>query len=268
MRIFDAKTFSGFLKKHLKTLPNQGRGVLRGISLATGIHSTTLSQAVKGGRPFSLEQVADICQYLGLSEFETKYALLLLQSERAGTESLREFFAKELKLVRNEALEIVHVVKRDQVLSEEENAIFYSNWYYSAMAVLSSLPGLNNSTALSARSGLSKQKTNQVISFLVKSGLCIEKNGKIEPGPNSTHLEAGSPFISRHHGNWRIKAMEKHPNLDHESEMAYSSPMSLSKQDAEQIREMIVDFVKKVNKIRDPSPCEEAYFLNIDWIKT
>jgi len=267
MRIYESKSFSGFLNKYLKTLPNKGRGTLRSISIATGIHSTTLSQAVKGGRPFSLEQVVNICQYLGLSELETKYALLLSQEERAGTEVLRKIFATELKVLKQQASELVHNVKRDKVLPEEEKALFYSNWFYSAIAVLSSIPSLSSANALSSRLGLSKQKTNQVIGFLVNAGLCTDKGGKIEPGTYSTHLEAGSPFISRHHSNWRIKAIEKHPNLDNETEMAYSSPMSLSKQDADKIRSMIVDFVKKVNQIREPSASEEAYFLNIDWLK-
>lgn len=267
MRIFEAKTFSDYLRKHLKNLPHKGRGVLRGISVHTGIHSTTLSQAVKGDRPFTLEQAESICQYLGLKELETKYALVLLQKERAGTEALRLIFSNELIHLKQQAFELVHVVKRDKVLTDEDKSLFYSNWYYSGLAVLSSLPDLKNSTSLATRTGLSKQRVNQAIDFLVRSGVCVDKSGKIEPGTNSTHLEAQSPLISRHHGNWRIKAMEKHPNLDPELELAYSSPMSISKQDAIKIRQLIVELVKNVNEIRDPSPCQEAYFLNIDWIR-
>jgi hypothetical protein len=43
--------------------------------------------------------------------------------------------------------------------------------------------------------------------------------------------------------------------------------MSLSKEDAQNIRNLIVDLIAQVNEIRVPSKCEEAYFLNIDWIK-
>jgi uncharacterized protein (TIGR02147 family) len=267
LRIFEHKTFSDFLTLYLKTLPNKGRGELRRLSIKTGIHSTTLSQAVKGVRPFSLEQVANICQYLGLNELETKYALLLLQVERAGTETLREIFISELKLLKHQTLDLVHVVKRGKDLSEAEKAVFYSNWYYSGIATFCSIPGLQNVSSLSNQTGLSKQRTNQVLDFLIRSGLCVEKNGRIEPGTNSTHLESGSPLVSRHHGNWRVKAMEKHPNLDGETEIAYSSPMSISKKDAAKVRALIMDFVKKVASIRDPSPSEEGYFLNIDWLK-
>jgi uncharacterized protein (TIGR02147 family) len=267
VKIFETKTISDFLRKYLKALPNKGRGELRRLSEATGIHSTTLSQALRGDRPFSLEQVANICRYLGLNDFETKYALLLLQSERAGTQVLREIFEAELKALRQQALELVNVVKRDKNLSEAEKAIFYSNWYYSAIAVLSSVPGLQTATSLSAKTSLSLQKTNQALEFLVRSGLCEEKNGKIGPGTHSTHLDAKSPLVSRHHGNWRIKAMEKHPGLNSETEMAYSSPMSISKSDANKIRSLLVELVREVSEIRGPSPCEEGYFLNIDWIR-
>ena len=80
------------------------------------------------------------------------------------------------------------------------------------------------------------------------------------------HLEANSPFVGRHHSSWRQKAIERHPVIS-EGEIAYSSPMSLSKSDAEMIRNLVVKWVEEVNKIRDPSPCEVVYFLNIDWIK-
>ena len=267
MSIFETKSFSDFLVRHLKTLPNKGRGELRSISIQTGIHSTSLSQAVKGDRPFSLEQVANICRYLGLSEMETKFAISLSQAERAGNEALREHFKKELSNQREQARELSSVIRKDKTLSESEKAIFYSNWYYSAIAVLSSIRDFQTPTALGIKTGLSKQKMNQAIEFLVRTGICINKNGSIRPGTNSTHLDSKSPIVSRHHGNWRVKAMEKHTDLQPETDVAYTSPMSLSKDDAEKIRGLITDLVRNIAAIRDPSACEEAYFLNIDWIK-
>jgi uncharacterized protein (TIGR02147 family) len=267
MRVYEAKTFGDYLKKHLKTLPNGGRGVLRKISEATGIHPTSLSQAVKGERFFSLEQVEQISRFLGLTNTETKYALLLIQLERAGSESLKKIFQEEIKELRKQSGDLVNVVKHESILSDEDKATFYSNWYYSGIAVLCSLPSCDHSTALCERTGLAKQRLNQALKFLVSKGICTETKNQIKPGSKSTHLESSSPHISRHHGNWRLKAMEKHPNLDNEAELAYTSPMSLSKEDAQNIRNLIVDLIAQVNEIRVPSKCEEAYFLNIDWIK-
>lgn len=267
MKIFDSKTFWEFLGAYLRALPNRGHGELRKISAASGIHTTTLSQAIKGNRPFSLEQIEKICDYLGLSELETKFALAMHQHERAGTERLRKIFASELESLKEKSTDLSHVLNKEKLLTDSEKAVFYSNWYYTAIAVLSSIEGNRDVAALSSRLHLSKRVVNQAVEFLLNTGICVKRDGLIEPGTKSTHLDSGSPLLNRHHGNWRIRAMNRHPNLQLDKEICYSSPMSLSQADAAIIRSMLVSLVKQVNEIRDPSPCEEAYCLNLDWFR-
>ncbi|RYZ73376.1 MAG: TIGR02147 family protein, partial [Proteobacteria bacterium] len=262
MEIFDSPDVQSFLNRRLTSLPKNGHGELRRMAKATGIHTTTMSQIYKGDRALSLEQAHDIAEDLGLSPLEKKYLLALVHRERAGTQKLRSFFEDELKELREGRDRISMVVKKDKTLTADERAQFYSNWYYAGIAVLSSIPKLQTVEALATHTGLTKTRLKEAIEFLVKSGISVSKNGRLSHGTKSTHLESSSPLIARHHGNWRVKAMEKHPNLS-EDEVAYSSPMSLSEQDAKRIRKMIVAFVKEVAAIRDPSPCEEAYCLNI-----
>ena len=107
----------------------------------------------------------------------------------------------------------------------------------------------------------------QVLDFLIGHGLCIETEGQIRPGPQSTHLPSTSPLIARHHGNWRVKAMERHASLALESELAYTSPMALSRTDAVMIRETLLQSIDQVVAIVDPSPSEATYCLNIDWFE-
>jgi len=265
--IFEAKTFPAFLQIHLKGLGAKGRGELRRISIATGIHTTTLSQAVKGARPFSPEQVAKICGFIGLGERETRFALLLLHHERAGTEQLRKLYEKELTEARKLSRQLSSHLKHEAALSEADKAIFYSDWYYLAIPVLSSIPGHQTVAALAERLGLSRARVTQAVEFLVRTGICVSRGGQIAPGVQSTHLAADSPLVSRHHGNWRIRALNRQPSLDSARELGYTSPMSLSKTDAAKVRARLVALVKEVNEIRDPSPCEEAYCLNIDWFR-
>lgn len=239
---------------------------MRRLSQKTGIHSTTLSQIVKGSRPLSLEQAMSIAEELGLNPLQSKFFLTLLQRERAGTEALRKFFDSELKLQKAESRQLVHVMKKDKRLSEEEKARFYSNWYYSCLPVLSSLPGMQSARALMLRTGLSRSRFQEALGFLLKAGIMKETKGKLEPGVMATHLDAQSSYISRHHGNWRVKAMDRHPNLTPE-ELAYSSPMSLSKEDAKKVRALLLEAVKRTGEIMGPSDCEVAYCLNVDWFE-
>jgi hypothetical protein len=168
--------------------------------------------------------------------------------------------------IQKQSRELSALVPGKRALSKEEKAIFYSNWYYAGIWALTSIPGNQTPDAAAQYFGLPKHLVNQVVSFLVSTGLCVEKGGLLGPGTTYVHLEADSPFIARHHAIWRQKALERHPVLS-ESEIAYSSPMSISRQDAERIRTLITEWVEQVNKIRDPSPCEELYFINIDWVK-
>jgi hypothetical protein len=94
----------------------------------------------------------------------------------------------------------------------------------------------------------------------------VTKGDLIVPGTTYLHLESDSPLISVHHSRWRQKAIERHPVLT-DRELAYSSPMSLSVADVEKVRGYITSLISEVNKVRDPSPCETTYVLNIDWIK-
>ena len=265
MKIFEFSDYRDFVIKTVRSLPKAGRGEFLKIAKHLGIHTSTLSQVLSGTKHLTLDQACSLGDYFGLNDLETEYLLQLVEFERAGTERLRATLKKQMSRLREKSKELSAVVPGKRTLSEEEKAIFYSNWFYPGIWALTSIPGYQTSDAISKYFGLPKLLVNQVISFLVSTGLCAGENGSLRPGTTYVHLESDSPFIGRHHASWRQKAIERHPVLT-ESEIAYSSPMSLSREDAKEIRKLIVGWVDQANKIRDPSPCESLYFLNIDWI--
>ena len=63
-----------------------------------------------------------------------------------------------------------------------------------------------------------------------------------------------------------MAAVERYPRLT-QDELAYSSPLSISAADAARVRELLVAAVAAANQIRDASPCEQLYCLNVDWAK-
>lgn len=266
MKIFNFTDYRDFVIQTVRSLPKAGRGEFLKIAKHLGIHSSTLSQVLSGMKHFTLDQGCALADYFGFNELETQYLLQLVELDRAGTERLRATLRKQLTHLKEQSRVLSSVVPGKRILSEEEKAVFYSNWYYTGIWALTSIPGFQTSDAISKYFDLPKLLVNQTLSFLTSTGLCLEENGLLRPGTTYVHLESDSPFIGRHHASWRQKAIERHPVLS-ESEIAYSSPMSISKEDAERIRKLIIEWVQQINLIRDPSPCEELYFLNIDWIK-
>ena len=266
MRIYDFETHQKFLEYWIQARSNGGRGELLKIAAHAKLHSSTLSQIQKGSREFTPEQAVLVCDYMGLSEPETRFFLLLLQRAKCSSPLLKTLIEKQIKEAQENSVELAHVLVSDQKISDEAKAVFYSNWFYSAVRILSSIPGYQTLESLEVRLGLPRALLAQVISFLKNTGLCVENSGKLAPGPSYTHLESTSPLISRHHGNWRIKAMECHPSLG-KQELCYTAPMSISTKDAEKVRGLAVAFLEEVQKLRKDSDSEEAYCLNLDWFK-
>jgi uncharacterized protein (TIGR02147 family) len=242
------------------------RGQLTRISETALIHKTTLSQVLKGDKDLSLEQIHKVSEYMGLQTHEAEYLILLVNFSRAGSSSLKSLFQKQMKRILNERKSLVKRVTRSREMSTEERSIFYSNWIYAAVRNLTSIPKYQDRQSIAKYLHISQKKSNEVIEFLLSTGLCVEGQGKIKVGPQMTHIEATSPLVSRHHGNWRVKAMDKHPVL-RDDELAYTAAMTLSAEDAERIRELMSEIVEKTDKIVTDSPSEKLYCMCLDWFE-
>ncbi len=264
MDVFKFQDFRKLTRGLVSQMPGGGRGAYAKIADYLGMHTTSLSQILASKKPISLEAAVGLCEFFSLTEVEMEYFLLLVQKERAGTVKLREFFKRRLDKICEDRRDLSKVVPSEHVLTLEQEAIFYSDWHFSAIRVLSSIDGFQSVEKISERLNLPRGATSEKINFLVECGLCMKVDEGIRPGPAYTHLPATSPLISRHHANWRVQAMQRHPNLSH-SEIAYSSLMSISDEDALKIQDKITDFVKGLNKIRGESKCETLRCISIDW---
>ncbi|MGZ3695243.1 MAG: DUF4423 domain-containing protein [Bdellovibrionota bacterium] len=269
MNIFEAKTTSAYVLARIKMLPHKGRGEASRIAKFLGISSTLISQILSGDRQLSPEQGELLVEYLSLRPLEADYFLFLLQHERAGTARLREYWRKKIEKIRNESKILVNRIDRQKVFSESEKAVFYSSPLYSAVRLYTSTRERGRSIEeVAERFSLSRSKVAKIMTFLVETGLVVEEKGYFKMGPQSTHLENGSPHLIKHHSNWRIKAVQYADDLN-ESELMFTSPASLSKEDFDKLREKMVLFIGEFLKSAQASPAEEIACFNMDffWIK-
>jgi hypothetical protein len=222
-----------------------------------------------GSRDLTLEQGQLVAEFFGLASLETDYFILLLQIERAGTTKLKEYWGAKLAEVKKSSLQVEKRVHKDRILTDYEKSIFYSSWLYSAVRAYSSIGEGQTFDSMVQKFNVPRTKLTEIIQFLVNSGLCVEENGLIKAGPQRTHLELSSPFISKHHGNWRNKAIQKTESLSSE-ELMYTAPLSISKKDFLSFREECIALVKLLHeRVKKTSPEEIACFnLDLYWIET
>jgi uncharacterized protein (TIGR02147 family) len=266
MRIFDFLDYHQFLTEYMESLPHKGYGQLTKLAKALRANPSTVTLVLQGQKDFTPEQTYNLSEYLGLNDLEADYLLTLVNYKRAGTANLKAKLHRQLLSMKEQSQKLNVLMPPKKELSEEVRAIFYSQWYFSGIRILSSIDGFQNIERLAQRTQLPRAKVKQVVDFLVQNQLCSDANNEIKMGPMSTHIPAASPLVSRHHANWRQRSIASLDDIQ-EGEFFFTSPLSVKIKDSELIREILTKCVTDVFKIVDPSPCEEAYCFNIDWFK-
>ncbi len=268
MNVFEQDDYKETLKLIVRNRGQAQRGLYRKIAEHLGVHATLVSQILSGTKDFSEEQMLSVCQFLGISKLESQYLLTLLKIERAGSFQLKALYT-EMKLdLRKKSLRVSERVQKDRELTESEKAIFYSSWIYSAVQVFTTLEKEIRFEDVCTRFQLEPAKAREVLDFLEEKQLIKNKTGRFLPGSVSTHLESTSPFIVKHHTNWRLKAIQAAENLS-EQELLYSGNMSISRKDFALLREEMTQVIQRFLKVVKDSPAEEIAQFNLDlfWIK-
>ena len=266
MKVFEFNDYRKFVRSKIEALPRRGRGEFRKIAHYLRVHTTLISQIIRGGKAPTLEQAYGFSRYFGLTTLETEYFLCLIQIEKAGTQDLKLFLTNQLKELNAKGMSLANRLPQDKIMSEPDRAIFYSNWFYSAIRMASSIEHLQTREAIAVYFNLPLLLVNQIIEFLITKELCIEDGEKIKIGPLRTHIEPDSPLAVRHHTNWRLKAIERYPNLQLD-ELCFTGPLTIATSDIPKVRKLVEQLIESVSEIVKESNANELACLNIDWIR-
>lgn len=264
--LYNFKDFREYILARLAAMPKEGYGQSLKLAKFLGVHSTLVSQVLRGSKTFTLEQGAATAEFLGLSEDESEFFVSLLELERAGNEALKRSIRRRIARLEVAARELSNRLSSDATLTDEKKAVFYSDWIYSAVRQMAAIQGFDTTEKIAQHFLLSSRRAREVVDFLLSTGLLVESEGKLRVGQKSTHLGAASPWVQVHHTNWRNRAIQNFSKED-PAKLHYTCPMTLSAADAQKVREGIVKLLESVDKIIEPSPSEELRCLTIDWFK-
>lgn len=264
--LFEFEEYRGFIKYRFSHSPKKGHGQPKRLADHLGIHTTLVSQILLGKKSFTQDQAALAAEFLNLSELETEYFVSLVNWDRAGNNANKKLIRRQMDQIRKKSDELANRVQVAKALSEEERAIFYSNWMYSAVRQMTAFPEVNSIEKIAEQLQLPRSRVIAVIEFLLKCGLVGGTDGEYFVGPASTHIPASSPLSRVHHRNWRERSL---PAMDQDlaENVFFSTPMTLSRKDSDVVRKMIVQFMEEIYKVVDPSPSQTLRCLNIDWFK-
>jgi uncharacterized protein (TIGR02147 family) len=263
MDIYQYEDYKEYLEEVFKSL---GRGQKSKIAEHLRVHSSLLSQILKGDKHFTLEQGCGLCEFLQLSEEETEYFLVLLELARAGSDSLREHFLHVLRKLQKSSYELGKYLPGTMALDDEAMLILGSQWHFSAILSLLSIPGYQSVDSIARYFKLPRKLVHRLVKILVAKGLCTQKAGILKAADKSPHISLGSPLISQYHLSWRLKAIQRAENLQ-KDELMLSGQTAVSKKDYQKIRKLLTELIQKVGNISDKTKEEQLMCLNIDFFK-
>jgi len=266
--IFKFDNYRLFLKTYIKSLPKAGRGQVNKIAAYLSVNSTLVSQVLGGQKDFTLEQGQLVAEFLGLASLESDYFILLIQIERAGTKKLKDYFKKKITEVQEASLEIKNRIPTERILTEQERAVFYSSWLYSAVRLFCSIGPGKSIDEICEHFSLERIKALELMHFLTEARLCSQEGTLYRLGSQKTHLEQGSPFLLRHYTNWRLKAVQRSENLD-KKELMFTAPFSIHRSDFAILREEFLAVIQKLYAQVEKTDPQDVACVNIDlfWVK-
>lgn len=265
MNVFDFHSYTAYLKAAFDH-PGAEKGMRSRLAKALGCQTSFVSQVMSGRLHFSLEHGLTITQFLRLNAAETQYFLMLLQKAKAGSMALQNYFDNEIAGLRKKRELIKERIEVHGELSEKDQIIYYSAWWYMAVHILVALPGLNTRSALIKRLNLPAKNIDRALRFLKQASLIVESNGVFKIGKTRIHLGTGSPFLPRHHVNWRIKAIEVAEKA-HSQDLQYSALLGISRADGKKIRNLLLNLVQKTEPIIIKSKEEAPYVMLLDFFE-
>ncbi len=261
--VFQYRSYKEFLNDFIKAQPYGGRGIRSQFAKALNMHTAYMSQVLGKYAHFTLEQGKRLASHLGLTKNETHFFILLIQYERAGSKELEEYFLELIEEYAETQQSLKNRLEISGEIKPEDQQRYYSSWYYIAVHALLSIPEFRDPKLISQRLELSREKVDEIIEFLLKTGLIIRSNNSYEMGSQDIHLSQDSPMINTHHTNWRLRAMNSLSNSGTD-DLHYSGVISIRKEDANIVKDILIKTLQDIRKVIKTSSSEEVYCYTLD----
>ena len=266
LSIYEYKDYKRFIIDWMEQGPQKGRGLRKQLAEAMGCQTAFVTHVLSGDYHLSPEQTEAAARWMGLSDLDSEFLLLLVMYRRAGTKSLENMLRRQISERREQQTDLKKRVAIQESLSLEDQMTYYGSWHYAALHMALMNPTLRTIEGLQKYFQLPTTKILSVLDFLLKCGLIKNDKGQFKVAKPVLHLEFNSVLMSQHHTSWRLKSIEAIGSKSHEN-LHYSGVISLSKEDYEWVRERLSQLLKDIiDKIKE-SPDEQLACLNFDWFR-
>lgn len=251
MEVYQYKSYKDFLKSIIKA-NKLVYGYKAQLAKKAGCHRPYLSQVLLNKAHLMEEHALNLCLFWNFDDRATKYFLTLLSKDRASTSSLKEYYQRELNRLKSESETLANRFNQQRIENEYEG-IYYSDWIFSAVHIILTIPEYRTPQAIAHRLGLSSHLIIEILSRLEKMGLARNSGNQWSITNSKVHLPKESIYTFQNHKNWREQAVKNNLMKNQQKCINYTAVYSLSKKDFEDFRYMLLNFIDRTRTLVEPS---------------
>lgn len=266
--VFEYDDYVNFLSDWIISRPKKGRGVKTEMAHYMGCLPAHITKVLNRDVSLTLEQAAKVLTFLELSSLEGHYFLGLVELGRAGNNELRDLIIERLEELREKIQKAARIGAKDFEFTEKDSDIYYSNWLFLGIEILSSIKDIQTLEAICKSLNISKSQAMEVLSFLIEKNLVerIDDKFVIKELSLKTNPVPGASNLKNHHKNWRTRALV---SLDSklENNVNFTGVISFPGVLAPVIRESLIATIKDINEMISvhPDDPDTAYCLCLDF---
>ena len=259
--IFSFSSYKDLMAHYLTGQSN--RGQLTRAATALNCQRSYLSRVITEELHLTPDHAYNLSKFLKLSPDERNYLLTLVDFERAADSEYRGHLKGRLNEIKRKNDSLSERTHRQNVSMEAPEMHYFSSWFYSAIHFLTSIPAFQTVEALSEHLCLKENVVLRCLDFLRTHGFIEQKRNLWIYKRGEFHLPKNSPLVVLHHQNWRARALLDAQNFENNN-IHFTSVQTLSREDAEKLKSVLLDFISTASLIAGPSNPETGVALMCD----
>lgn len=263
--VFSTSSYRHFLKDWLKN--NHSHGLMRALAQSMGCHNSHLTRILKDEVHMTMDQAFGACEHLKLTDAETEYFLKLVEYDRGASPNYKKKIKLELTKLKESHQNLAQKFQEPRLGSSALETLYYSSWHWLAIHIATTVPELQSIASIAKRFNLDEAFVRESLLTLERYGFVNHRNGIWKANEKfNIHLPKTSPMSSVMHNSWRDRATMDTQKSKTDG-LHYTVVQSLSKEDFENIKELLLEAVERYKKIADKSKEEELACFCIDFFK-
>jgi uncharacterized protein (TIGR02147 family) len=262
--IFQFKDYKDFLESI--TAGSDNWGMLSKLAQASGCQKSYLSRVIHKEVHLTPEQAYRIGQFLGLNELESEYFSNLVEFGRSGDRDHRESLSQKLQRARRMAEKVSKEGQKNAASESLQMVSYYTRMDLMVVHYLTSIPEYQTAERISQQTSIGKRKVETILQELQSLKL-VEKVGshwKFLAGDE--HMTPTHPLLPVFQRLLRERALLALSENQSEG-VHFSALQTISKNDFEKIKQIILKATSDFHKVARPSKPEELVVLCIDYFK-